>query len=231
MLKRDSSFSILDIFKGDNLRSFGSGLVLLGLAFVFEHFADVYALSWSLRPTSTYVGDLLLDNLPVINLNFLIIECVLVAIVVGVIFAIIYRPRYILFGMKAVALLIITRAFFISLTHVGIYPAHIEPGVGIFDSIYLYLNFNTGFFFSGHTSVPFLIALIFWERLPERVVALTVSAVLGIAVLLAHIHYSIDVFAAPFMATGSSISRAVSSRVTTLLCDPVRVRVRLSYQM
>lgn len=202
MLKRDPSFSIRDIFKGENLHSLGGGLVLSGFAFVFEHFANAYALSWVLRPTSTYVGDLLLDNLPVVNLNFLIVEFALVALVVGTLFTIIYRPRYFLFALKATALLVIARAFFISLTHVGIYPGQIDPGVGFLDHIYTYLNFQTGFFFSGHTSIPVLGALIYWDRVPERSIFITVAAVLVAAVLLAHVHYSIDVFAAPFIAYG-----------------------------
>jgi membrane-associated phospholipid phosphatase len=91
---------------------------------------------------------------------------------------------------------------FVSLTHVGIYPGNIDPGLGFFDGLYSYLNFQTGFFFSGHTGLPFFMALIFWDKFSARVVFLILSFVFAVAVLLAHIHYSIDVFAAPFMAYG-----------------------------
>ena len=45
-------------------------------------------------------------------------------------------------------------------------------------------------------------ALIFWKKPLERAVFLSLSFIFAVAVLLAHIHYSIDVLAAPFMAYG-----------------------------
>ena len=214
MPARDASSSFLDLFRGGNLRSLIGGLALLGASFIAEHFANAYALSYLLRPTSHYVGDLLLDNLPVVNLNIIIVEGALIAIVVGALYLTIYRPRYILFAIKALALLIATRAIFISLTHVGIYPGAVAPeATGLFDSIYRYFHFQTGLFFSGHTSTPFLAALIFWDRMPERTVFLALSVIFGASVLLAHVHYSIDVFAAPFMAYGVfSIARHLFPR-------------------
>ncbi|MDP2651709.1 MAG: phosphatase PAP2-related protein [bacterium] len=202
MTHHRSSFTFRDLLKRDNVYSLVTALVLLGFSFVFEHFASVYAYAYSLRPTSTYVGDILLDNLQVIDLNFLIVEGALISLTLGTLLIVFYRPRYVLFSLKALALFISTRALFMSLTHIGIYPDAISPGLGLFDGIYLYLNFQTGFFFSGHTGLPFLMALIFWKRPLERKVFLSLSFIFAIAVLLAHIHYSIDVLAAPFMAYG-----------------------------
>ncbi|MHB8660403.1 MAG: phosphatase PAP2-related protein [Minisyncoccota bacterium] len=194
-------FSIKDLFKPERIHSLAAAFLLLGVAYVCEHFANVYQLVYAVRPTTTYVGDLLLDNLPVVNLNVIIVEGALLSIVLGTIFVLL-NPRYILFTLKAFALLIVARALFVSLTHVGIYPGNVNPGLGFFDGLYSYLNFQTGFFFSGHTALPFLIALIFWDRLRARIVLLSLSFVFGVAVLLAHVHYSIDVLAAPFMAYG-----------------------------
>lgn len=201
MALQKDSFSFADIFKSDRRSSLAVALFLLSIAYVFEHFANMYELIYSARPTSTYVGDLLLDNLPVVNLNVIIIEGAFLSILLGTFFVFL-NPRYILFSLKALALLIAVRALFVSLTHVGIYPGNVDPGFGFFDGIYSYLNFQTGFFFSGHTALPFLMALIFWERRHARIVLLLLSLVFAVAVLLAHIHYSIDVFAAPFMAYG-----------------------------
>jgi membrane-associated phospholipid phosphatase len=71
-------------------------------------------------------------------------------------------------------------------------------GFGIYDLI----NFQANFFFSGHTGLPFLMALIFWADKFWRKFFLAVSALFAISVLLAHVHYSVDVFAAPFMTYG-----------------------------
>lgn len=194
-------FTLRDIFSRERLPSLLGALALLGASYVVEHFANVYAFEYSERPTSNYVGDLILDNIPVVDLSFIIIEVALIAIVLGTLF-VLSKPRYVLFTLKAIALFIIIRALFISLTHVGIHPENIAPGLGLFDSIYTYLNFQTGLFFSGHAGMPFLVALIFWNNKRVRYALLSLSFIFAAAVLLAHIHYSIDVLAAPFMAYG-----------------------------
>jgi hypothetical protein len=192
-------FSIRDLFgQAYRYRLFGA-LALLGVSYVVEHFANEYAFEYLERPTSASVGDFILDNTSTIDLNLIIIEGALFAIVFGILYTL-RRPRYILFTLKAIALFITIRALFISLTHVGFYPDHIYPGLGLFDGLYLYLNFQLGFFFSGHAALPFLMALIFWANRRVRIIFLLMSLVFGVAVLLTHIHYSIDVFAAPFMA-------------------------------
>ncbi|MDO8742191.1 MAG: phosphatase PAP2-related protein [bacterium] len=211
-------FVLEDIFKGEKLYSLALSIFLLSGAYILEHLANLYELEYSLRPTSNHVGDIVLDNLPVVDLNLIVIQGALFAIVFGVLFVIFLRPRYILFTLKAIALFIAIRAFFISLTHVGIYPGHVYPGPGVFSAIYTYLNFQTGFFFSGHTGMPFLMALIFWREFRVRTAFLTMSFVFAVGVLFAHSHYSIDVFAAPFMAYGIfEIARYLFPRDYTLL--------------
>lgn len=193
------TFALKDVYSRGHRESLAVAAALLAAAYVVEHIANAYAFAFAARATSNHVGDLFLESLPVIDLNFLIIEGALISIVVVALF-VLSHPRYILFTLKAVAFFIIIRALFISFTHVGIYPEHIDPGFGFFDNIYLYLNFQLGLFFSGHTGLPFLMALIFWRKLYVRAAFLALSFVFGVAVLLAHVHYSIDVFAAPFMA-------------------------------
>jgi hypothetical protein len=57
-------------------------------------------------------------------------------------------------------------------------------------------------FFSGHTGFPYLMALIFWNTKPLRWLFLAASIFFGGAVLLGHLHYSIDVFSAFFITYG-----------------------------
>lgn len=200
-MPEQDSFQCKDLFGREKLPSLLTTLALLGASYIIEHFANLYAFAYSLRPTSNHVGDIILDNVPVVDLNFIIIEGALIAIILGTLF-VFSKPRYVLFTLKTLALFIIIRALFISLTHVGIHPDNLAPGLGFFDAIYLYLNFQTGLFFSGHTALPLLVAFIFWDAPRVRYTLLLLSFVFGVAVLLAHIHYSIDVFAAPFMAYG-----------------------------
>lgn len=211
--------SLKDLFLPPFRQSLMIAFLLLAGAYVAEHFANLYEFEYSLRPTSVYVGDLLLDNLPVINLNGLIVEGALIAILGGIWF-VLSKPRYVLFSLKAVAILIAVRAFFVSLTHVGIYPGNVDPGLGLLNGIYTYLNFQTGFFFSGHTALPFLIAIIFWHNVRARIILVALTVALAVGVLLAHIHYSIDVFAAPFMAYGIfKIAQFLFPRDYALIAD------------
>ena len=57
-------------------------------------------------------------------------------------------------------------------------------------------------FFSGHTGTLFLLFLLV-DNKKLKVVYLLVTILVGIAVLLQHVHYSIDVFVAPFVAFGA----------------------------
>jgi PAP2 superfamily C-terminal len=52
-------------------------------------------------------------------------------------------------------------------------------------------------FFSGHTTTVFLVFLCL-KRKWDRIYALVSSVILGIALLVQHVHYTIDVLAAPF---------------------------------
>jgi membrane-associated phospholipid phosphatase len=57
-------------------------------------------------------------------------------------------------------------------------------------------------FFSGHTGTLFLLFLLA-DNKKFKAVLLVATILVGIAVLLQHVHYSIDVFVAPFIAYGS----------------------------
>ncbi|MCX6796497.1 MAG: phosphatase PAP2-related protein, partial [Candidatus Falkowbacteria bacterium] len=149
------------------------------------------------------VEDILLNNLPTIDIDSFIILSTLVSTLI-IVFLFGAMPQYLNFGLKSVSLFIIIRSFFISLTHLGAAPDQLQfdptnIGYWLYNVLY---NTRGDFFFSGHTGIPFLMALIFWPEKKWRYFFFAVSGVLGVGVLLAHIHYSIDVFAAPFMAYG-----------------------------
>ena len=182
-------------FTKDRRRSLYVALLILGLALVFQYYAGEY----SARSATQSVSDLLLDNIPIVNLNPIIVEGALCGIL-GTALLVFSKPKYILFTLKSLAVFLSLRAFFIAVTHLGIYPGQIVPGDGAFDQLYVALGLETGFFFSAHTGLPFFMALIFWDEKIWRYLFFILSGIFGAAVLFAHVHYSIDVFAAPFMA-------------------------------
>src|ERR1035437_1016331 len=54
-------------------------------------------------------------------------------------------------------------------------------------------------FFSGHTATLFLLFMVANKRI-LKVIFLSFAVIVGISVLLQHVHYSIDVFTAPFFS-------------------------------
>lgn len=187
-------------WKEERKRSLYLGILLILLSLAVQIGAGRY--SARAASSANFVGDLFLDNLPAINLNYIIVQGALLFWIFAC-SLLAFRARHLLFGMKALALFIIFRAFFISLTHIGIYPEQIIiGGNNIPFGLYKLVTFQGNFFFSGHTGFPFLMALIFWKEKFWKRFFLLMSFFFGTSVLLAHVHYSIDVFAAPFITYG-----------------------------
>lgn len=185
--------------KANAVLFFGS-LAWFALALCVQRIAYNYI---DTRVTGTHVGDLLLDNLPTLNLDFFIVQMPLMLTLV-IILLFIKNPARLPFAVKTLSLFIIIRSFFISLTHLGVNLHQVELnvntiGYGFYEFFYLAKN---DFFFSGHVGAPFLFALIFWDRPWIRYLFLTASCVFGISMIFAHMHYSIDIFAAPFITYG-----------------------------
>lgn len=186
-------------WKKENWFSFATSLAMLCVALIVQRLADIYVESLQ----GIAVNDLLLDHLPFLEIDGLIILSTLTftATMVGLF---VTKPHYINLGIKTFSLFLLVRSFFITLTHLGANPHELQfdpttIGYWLYNVLY---NTHGDFFFSGHTGLPFLMALIFWPEKKWRYFCLSASVIFGISVLFAHIHYSIDVFAAPFMAYG-----------------------------
>lgn len=181
-------------------RSLFLGLVLLILALGVNRSAT--RLSYEHALHSSLVGDLFLDNIPVLNVDSLIVQGIIVFWVLASILLVL-SPRHLLFALKAIALFVIVRAFFINLTHLGIYRYQTAFDVeGPLHDLYRFFTFQGDYFFSGHTGAPFLMALIFWENRFWRCVFLAAALFFAVVLLVGHAHYSIDIFAAPFITYG-----------------------------
>jgi hypothetical protein len=167
------------------------GIILLSLAFVVNYFAQVFAA----RSMSNSVTDIILDNTRVWDVTFLFINGAIIFWAFFVIMLIV-EPKRLPFTAKSLALFTIIRAVFISLTHLAPFETHLMLPLNNFLDMF---SFGGDLFFSAHTGGPFLAALIFWDHKYVRYICLISSVVFGVVVLLGHLHYSIDVFAAFFI--------------------------------
>ena len=161
--------------------------------FTFSLVINYYAVRHATSNAGEPIGDLILNILPKIDTTFIheklasILQTLTALILVC-------NPKLINFTLRAVGVLVLTRAVFINLTFLGLPQGSIP-----LQSFYTY---GGDLFFSGHVALAFMIALIFWNIPKIKYLYLIISLGMGIEVLLGHYHYSIDVFAAPFITYG-----------------------------
>lgn len=172
-------------------RSFFAGFLFLGVSLILNYIGGTYASERASFP----VTDIILNNIRVYDVDSMFVYGSVVFLII-MFFVLFYNPKRIPFSLKTIALFVIIRSIFISLTHIGPFPNQ-----AIFDtgSLFYKFTFTGDLFFSGHVGLPFLMALIFWQNKYLRFMFLAVSLIFGIIVLMGHIHYSIDVFAAFFI--------------------------------
>lgn len=170
------------------------GCALLAAGLLATYYANFYA---SLRASNS-VTDIILDNLPVVSVNFVFSDGVPIFISVLALI-LLWEPRRTPFVLKSIAVFILVRSVFLMLTHIA--PPPHESYVDTTDWLYR-LSSGDDLFFSAHTGLPFLLSLIFWDEKNVRYFFFLATAIGASVVLLGHLHYSIDVFSAFFIAFG-----------------------------
>ncbi len=179
------------------LSSVAVSILYLVVALTVNALAGIYAT----ERASSAVTDIILSNIPAVNVDDLFVYGPILFWLIIIVYML-ADPRKIPFILKCTALFAVVRAVFMTLTHIGPFPDHIAIDTfNIFSHVNLYI-FNSGadLFFSGHTGLPFLLALIFWKDTKMRYFCLISSAFFAVIVLLGHLHYSIDVLSAFFIS-------------------------------
>ena len=185
----------LSHFKNNSLRRLlVASLVLLAISLFINFYAGIYATEKASNP----VTDIILSNTKVYDLDSIFIygSWILVGFIVYLCFS---RPQRAPFIIKSIAAFVLVRALFITLTHLGPFPQAVVINP---QSFIRYFVFGGDLFFSGHTGLPFLLSLVFWDHYRLRVLFIATSIFFAIVVLLAHLHYTIDVLSAYFIAYG-----------------------------
>ena len=144
------------------------------------------------------VGDLILDNIPIYDLNFIFFWAVLLFWAGNIIYRLIF-PKEFPFILVSMSVFVMVRCFFIALTHLG--PP--ETLLVVPDEL-SYYSFNADLFFSAHVGTPFFYALLTSVK-NVKWIAITYSILMVFIVLMSHGHYSIDVFASFFIAHSLSV--------------------------
>ncbi|MEI8174752.1 MAG: phosphatase PAP2-related protein [bacterium] len=173
------------------ITSFLVGLLFFFISLVINFIAGTYATERASLP----VTDIILSNIRVFDVDAIFIYGpVIFWTFAGLV--LLYNPKKIPFTLKSIALFVVVRSIFISLTHIGPFPTQAIISSSDFFSKF---TFGGDLFFSGHTGLPFLMALIFWREKKLRYIFIISSLIFGAVVLMGHLHYSIDVLAAFFI--------------------------------
>ena len=177
------------------LASFFTGVAILVISLIIQFFASNYVS----RSVSEPVTDIFLSNIGPYDVSTIFIwgAVLLTALATFIGFR---KINYAPFIMESIAVFTLVRSFFVSLTHISPFPTRIAIESTFFNKeVFNGIFTGNDLFFSGHTGVPFLLALIFWENKPLRFIFLGFSIVFALVVLLGHLHYSIDVASAYFI--------------------------------
>ncbi len=147
------------------------------------------------------LNDPLLNTFNPISLTWLTFALIYISIILFL-FNIIRDPNKILIALQAYGLMVIFRVIAMYLT-----PFDAPEKLLLLDDPFVQI-FGKGeiltkdLFFSGHTGTLFLLFLL-TENKKLKIIFLISTILVGSAVLLQHVHYSVDVFIAPFIAYGA----------------------------
>ena len=169
-------------------------LIVFAISLVINAGAIVFATDHASNP----VTDIVLSNTVPYDVDALFVYGTFALALMTTLLCLAH-PKRIPFVLHSLALFFIVRSAFVSLTHLATFEPHAASNFG---ETITRMFFGSDLFFSGHTGMPFLCALIFWKEIRIRYVYLATSLFFAAIVLLGHLHYSIDVASAFFITYG-----------------------------
>ncbi len=174
-------------------------LTMLSYIFLFKYCRIVMTIFENRK--GTQISDPFLAHLPVIDSSNLIFVLTYTALATFILSNIINPVRFIK-GLQAYSLLLIMRT-------ITIYLVPLEPPIGMVvlkDTVSnFFMNSTSGsyivkdLFFSGHVSAVVLFFFIAEHKIIKTKL-LILAFVIGTLILLQHVHYLMDVVAAPFFS-------------------------------
>lgn len=110
----------------------------------------------------------------------------------------IQQPYIFIFFLWGFICLSLSRVITISLVPLNPPTGMVELKDPLINAFYGSRFITKDLFFSGHTATQFLMFMAFRKR-TDKLLALIATVVMGVMVLMQHVHYTIDVIAAPFL--------------------------------
>src|ERR1035437_8913201 len=98
------------------------------LFLIFSLVLNYFACTYATANASNAVTDIILSNIPVVNVNE-VFEQGFLLLVLFIATVLLYQPKRMPFALKSIALFVAIRAIFIVLTHIAPYPDQSELAV------------------------------------------------------------------------------------------------------
>lgn len=183
-------------------------LFLAVILFIFSNF-----LAFVEGRQGVVLADPVLKLFNPIDLTWLTFGLIYISLIVAI-FSFASKPEILLLALQSYLLLVIFRIMVMYSV-----PLDAPEGLILLNDPFVQF-FGSGevltkdLFFSGHTATLFLLFLVS-EKKYLKIIFLISTVLVGIAVLLQHVHYTVDVLAAPFFAYSSyRIVKIINERIT-----------------
>ena len=168
-------------------------ILLISTLIFFTHFINAVE-----ARNGVELNDPVLKLFHPVDLSGFIFSIIYLSIIIGLI-TLLVDPKRLVIALQVYTLIVMVRIITLYLTPLNA-PGNMIP---LIDPIVN--NFGTGqlltkdLFFSGHTATMFFLFLVS-ENKKIKLIFLLGFVIIAIAVLLQHVHYTIDVVAAPFFS-------------------------------
>ncbi len=180
------------------VKSFRNKIIITSILLGACAFSASIVFQYAQHREGLLLNDYLLNRLPVLNLSAWIFTVLYILLVVSVL-SLLTKPNLFLTALQAYVILTIFRFITILLTP-------LEPPSGIlilYDPFVQHLFYQQtvtkDLFFSGHTSILILMAFVV-PGLYLRVTLIIGATAVAVMLLLQHVHYTVDILAAPLFA-------------------------------
>ncbi len=192
--------------------SFKKNLILTVPLFLFVLFLLSTFLNYNeFRPGFTF-NDPVLKLFDPIDLTWLTFILIYAALIIALIY-LLREPESLLIAIQTYTIMALVRI-------AAMYLLPLDPPENLIPLVDPLVQLTGGglvlkkdLFFSGHTSTMFLLFLSV-DKKSLKYTFLLCTILVGFTVLLQHVHYSIDIFAAPFFAYGSFvIAKRINKRM------------------
>ncbi|MFC2131560.1 phosphatase PAP2-related protein [Bacteroidota bacterium] len=179
-------------------RKFAIELTITVLVFLIILFLLAYFLNLIENRNGIVLHDPVLNLFQPIDLTWQIFSVLYVCVFISI-FYLLKQPQLMVLGIQAYISMIIFRIcamYLIPLDPPALMIPLVDPVVEIFGTG---RTLTRDLFFSGHTATMFLLFLIV-NNSRLKAILFTGTIIVGLSVILQHVHYSIDVLCAPVFA-------------------------------